>query len=215
MDYTYTYYDASDAVAGGLLATLGAIVFIPIIIGLAVSIVSIIAMWKVFKKAGKNGWEAIVPVYNIITLLQIVGINPIWVLGLAVPVLNLIIAIAVAMRLAQGFGKDTSFTVGLILLNVVFMSILGFGKDTWDASRINKKSFSFLNDNNASTTSEAPTATPTTSEALTTPVAPETPFSPVAAPETPAAPAAPAAPETPASAAPETPTNPSNPTQTL
>ena len=133
------------------------LIFLELII-LAAAVVTIIALWKVFQKAGKNGWEAIVPVYNAITLLQIIGINPIWCLGLFVPVLNIVIAIAVAMRLAQGFGKETSFVVGLILLNTVFMSILGFGKDTWDASRIKKDAFSFLNDKNA----PAAPATPST-----------------------------------------------------
>ena len=43
----------------------------------AVVLILIISMWKIFTKAGKPGWAAIVPIYNIIVLLEIVC-KPIW-----------------------------------------------------------------------------------------------------------------------------------------
>ena len=91
------------------------------------SILGIIGMWKVFAKAGKPGWAALIPIYNIIVLLQVVG-RPVWWLALLfVPLVNLVILIILMSDLAKAFGKGTGFTVGLILLNGIFMLILGFG----------------------------------------------------------------------------------------
>ena len=38
---------------------------IVIIISLAIAILMIAAMWKVFSKAGQPGWAVIIPIYNI------------------------------------------------------------------------------------------------------------------------------------------------------
>ena len=94
---------------------------------LAVVILMIASMWKVFTKAGKPGWAAIVPIYNLIVLLEIVGKPTWWLLLLLIPCVNLIIFIMVYHRLSLSFGKDVGFTIGLILLGFIFMPILAFG----------------------------------------------------------------------------------------
>ena len=98
------------------------------IVWLAVIVLMIAAMWKIFEKAGKPGWAAIIPIYNIIILLEIVG-KPIWWLFviLFVPVVNIIFGIWMVNLLSKSFGKDEAFTIGLILLGIVFYPILGFG----------------------------------------------------------------------------------------
>ena len=122
------------------------IIFIPLLI---VLIINIIAMWKIFEKAGEAGWKSIIPIYNMVIMMKMVGINPLWILIIFVPVLGeilfFLITIVMMIRLAKGFGKGEGFAVGLILLSFIFELILGFGKDTWDAGRINFESFSFLN----------------------------------------------------------------------
>jgi hypothetical protein len=85
------------------------------------------SMWKIFEKAGKPGWAAIVPIYNLIVLLEIVGKPSWWFLLMLIPCVNLIILIMVYHRLSLSFGKDAGFTVGLILLGFIFLPILGFG----------------------------------------------------------------------------------------
>jgi hypothetical protein len=84
-------------------------------------------MWKVFAKAGQPGWAAIVPIYNIIVLLQISGKPVWWILLFLIPVVNLVIAILVGIAIAKNFGKSDAFGVGLGLLGFVFYPILGFG----------------------------------------------------------------------------------------
>lgn len=118
---------------------------------LAFSIFAIVVMWKLFNKMNEPGWVSIVPIYNTIVLMQKVGMNPIWILGVMVPILNLIIAIAVMIRLSQAFGKDTGFAIGLLLLSPIFMAILSFGGSTYDPSKIDRNSFAFLNGDEPST----------------------------------------------------------------
>ncbi|MGI5861561.1 MAG: DUF5684 domain-containing protein [Myxococcales bacterium] len=91
------------------------------------SILGIIGMWKVFAKAGKPGWAAIIPIYNLIVLLQVVGRPVWWLVLLLIPLVNIVILILLMSDLAKAFGKGIGFTVGLILLNGIFMLILGFG----------------------------------------------------------------------------------------
>jgi hypothetical protein len=47
------------------------------IIYLIVLVVMVAGIWKVFQKAGKPGWAAIVPIYNYIVILEIAG-KPLW-----------------------------------------------------------------------------------------------------------------------------------------
>ena len=98
-----------------------------LIIYLAILAVIIIGAWKVFEKAGKPGWAAIVPIYNIIVLLEIVG-RPLWFIVLFfIPCVNIAAGIIVAIDLAKSFGKDAVYGVGIALLGVVFVPMLGFG----------------------------------------------------------------------------------------
>ena len=71
---------------GSLLAA-SSIVMIPIMIA---SIAMIIGMWKVFTKANQPGWAAIVPVYNLVILFKIAGLNPLFVLGFLASVIPVI-----------------------------------------------------------------------------------------------------------------------------
>lgn len=87
----------------------------------------IAAIWKVFTKAGKPGWAAIIPIYNLVVLLQIVGKPIWWIILMLIPIVNIIIQIIVTHQLSKSFGKDVGFTLGLIFLGFIFFPILGFG----------------------------------------------------------------------------------------
>lgn len=94
---------------------------------LAFLVFVIAAMWKVFTKAGQPGWAVIIPIYNIYILLKIVGKPWWWLLLMLIPFVNLIFAIWTTNLLSKSFGKDEGFTVGLLLLGIIFYPILGFG----------------------------------------------------------------------------------------
>lgn len=97
------------------------------IIYIAVIIIVIAGMWKAFEKAGKPGWAAIVPIYNIIVMLEIAKRPLWWIILILIPFVNIVILIIMSIDIAKNFGKDTGFGVGLALLGFIFWPILGFG----------------------------------------------------------------------------------------
>jgi len=98
-----------------------------IFIWLAIVVFEIVAMWKIYEKAGQPGWAAIIPIYNVIVLLKMVGKPLWWLILLIIPVVNIVFLIWMTNMLSKSFGKDEGFTVGLLLLGFVFYPILGFG----------------------------------------------------------------------------------------
>lgn len=97
------------------------------LIYLAIVVLVIIGFWKVFVKAGKPGWAAIVPIYNLIILLEIAGKPIWWIVLFFIPIANLVAAILIGIAVAEAFGKTPGFGIGLALLGFVFYPILGFG----------------------------------------------------------------------------------------
>ncbi|MBU0716128.1 MAG: signal peptidase I [Verrucomicrobia bacterium] len=98
------------------------------IIWLAFSILMIVAMWKVFVKAGRPGWAVLIPIYNTYVFLKIAGKPGWWLIWFFIPLLNLIFGIIATVAFAQRFGKGAGFTVGLIFLPIIFIPILAFGE---------------------------------------------------------------------------------------
>jgi hypothetical protein len=98
-----------------------------ILFWLACVIFLLAAMWRVFVKAGRPGWEAIIPIYNFYVMLKIGGKPGWWLLLMFIPIVNIIIIIWMYNMISKSFGKDEAFTVGLVLLGIVFWPILGFG----------------------------------------------------------------------------------------
>jgi hypothetical protein len=100
---------------------------VAILVEVVLVVVLIAAMWKVFAKAGRPGWAAIIPIYNTITLLQITGKSGWWFLGLCVPFLNIYVYIRLMFNLASVYGRSIGFGFGLLFLAPIFLLILGFG----------------------------------------------------------------------------------------
>jgi hypothetical protein len=82
--------------------------------------------WRIFEKAGKHGWAALIPIYNTIILLEIVGKPWWWILLFLIPGVNLILGIWMTNLLSLSFGKQVGFTLGLIFLSFIFYPILAF-----------------------------------------------------------------------------------------
>lgn len=98
-----------------------------IIIYIAIIVLIIASQWKIFTKAGKPGWAAIVPIYNIIIMLEVAR-QPLWMIILYfIPIANLIAVIIVYIELSNNFSKSGGFAAGLILLPIIFFPILAFG----------------------------------------------------------------------------------------
>ncbi len=102
---------------------------------LIVTVLLIIAMWKIFTKAGESGWKSIIPVYNLYILCKIADGNGWKFLLLLIPIVHVIYYIILMFRLAVSFGKGVLFTLGLLFLPNLFTLILGFGKSQYFGPR--------------------------------------------------------------------------------
>ncbi len=174
--YYYTDTTTTDSVSAGALGAIMLLVWIPALI---IGVIMIISLWKIFQKAGKPGWAAIVPVYNSWVLLEIVGYPGWWAILSLVPFVNLFPAVMMIIayyKLAKLFGKSDGFAVCNIFFSYVTMPILAFGNSQF-----------------AGTVSAA-TPAPAAPYSPVPPAAPVAPAVPAATP----APVVPTAPEVPA-----------------
>ena len=135
VDYNYNYTPASPAETAGIAGFL----FFMWAICMAVVVLAIVGLWKVFVKAGKPGWASLIPVYNMWVLAEIGGKPGWWGLApllAAIPFVGwipaLIIWIMVSIAIAKNFGKSEVFgVVGLWLFSTIGYLILGFGSATY------------------------------------------------------------------------------------
>lgn len=104
---------------------------IVMILYLAVLALGIVAMWKVFEKAGEPGWAAIIPFYNLYVLFKITWGNGWKFLLLLIPLANVVFLIITMVKLAKAFGKGGGFAVGLIFLSLIFYCILAFDQSQY------------------------------------------------------------------------------------
>jgi hypothetical protein len=112
-------YESVDSGAFAAVAGVIAIVYI------AIFVVLIVSMWKVFTKAGKPGWAAIIPIYNLIVLLEIVNKPVWWIIFMLIPFVNFIFFIYLYHLVSTAFGQGIGMTILLIL--VIGWPILAFG----------------------------------------------------------------------------------------
>ena len=120
-------YSDYDVLYNAGAAGIGAFLAVYSLIGLAWIVVTLVGMWKLFVKAGKPGWGAIVPFYNMYCLFEMSFGNG-WLFLLSfVPCVNIVIGIMFCFKLAKAFGQEWYFGLGLLFLNAIFMLILGFG----------------------------------------------------------------------------------------
>lgn len=128
-------FDASFVTLGRLSGEGSRVMDSDSVFGLIVQLVVIAlfawVFWRIFEKAGKPGWAAIIPIYNVIVLLEIVGRPVWWVLLLFIPVVNIVIGFLLALDLSRSFGHDLAFALGLFFLGFIFYPILAFGGDTY------------------------------------------------------------------------------------
>ncbi|MCR4315782.1 MAG: DUF5684 domain-containing protein [Planctomycetes bacterium] len=119
-------YDNFEGIDEGTMAVAGASAMLFMLVYLAIVVVAIAGMWKVFSKAGQPGWASIVPIYNLYVMSQIGGKEIIWFILCFVPIVNIAAIFVLNIGIAESFGKSTGYGVGLALLPFIFYPMLGF-----------------------------------------------------------------------------------------
>lgn len=97
------------------------------IIVLAIMVVAIIGMWKMFAKAGQPGWGAIVPFYNAYILCKIGGRPGWWFILMIIPFIGIIFWFIICIDVAKSFGKGVGFGIASGFFYFITFPILGFG----------------------------------------------------------------------------------------
>ena len=139
-DYSTTSYNADVFAALGIFAIIALLIAIPIVV------ILIVGQYKVYKKAGKRGWEAIIPFYSTWVYVEIAGLNWWWFLITCASTivtfiggrsgLNGIASLASLFgmfvcnyNVAKKFNKDTTFAVLMTIFPVIMFPLMGFSKD--------------------------------------------------------------------------------------
>ena len=72
----YSNYPSDYAISAAATTTIIGALMVYLVIILAIAIIQVVAMWKLFNKAGEKGWKSIIPIYNCVILFKISGLSP-------------------------------------------------------------------------------------------------------------------------------------------
>ena len=87
---------------------------------LIIQVVHGIGTWKLYTKAGRQPWEAFIPVYNAVILMKIITRPWWWIILMFLPIVNLIMIPAVWVETARAFGKDSKLDALLCIITLGF-----------------------------------------------------------------------------------------------
>ena len=87
---------------------------------LIIQVIHFLGTWKLYVKAGRKAWEAAIPVYNAIVLMQIINRPKWWVILLFIPIINLLMFPVVWVETIRSFGKNKLFDTWLVILTLGF-----------------------------------------------------------------------------------------------
>lgn len=113
--------DMGGSGGGGIAGAIGGLIW------LAFVVLMVASAWKIFDKAGEPGWAAIIPIYNAVVLLKIVGRPIWWVILMLIPIVGIIVSLIVILDLAKSFRQGIGYALGLMFLPFIFMPMLAFG----------------------------------------------------------------------------------------
>ncbi|MEN8890018.1 MAG: DUF5684 domain-containing protein, partial [Wenyingzhuangia sp.] len=87
---------------------------------LIIQVLHFSATWKLYQKAGRKSWEALIPVYNAVVLMKIINRPKWWVILLFIPVINLLIFPVIWVEIARSFRKFDTKDTWLAILSLGF-----------------------------------------------------------------------------------------------
>ena len=118
-----------------ILQTIALLIVATALVGLALSVLVLVAAYKLFEKAGVEGWKAIVPFYNLYVLtVDIAKLDVIWfalLFAAFIPIIGWLIAIVASLNISYAtvrrFIKDKDMHIVGTILFGIFVVIIAFG----------------------------------------------------------------------------------------
>lgn len=122
---SYVTYESSANLA--LMSMLSAYFGVILFLSMIISVVMLIAYWKLFTKAGLEGWKSLIPIYNFYCIFRLVYGNGWKFLLLLIPFVNLVYVFVLPYKFAKCYDASTAIAVLNIFLPIVALCILAFG----------------------------------------------------------------------------------------
>jgi len=143
--HTGNNYDATPYYSSGseltpeqataLMAVVGFVMFVVLLIGIAMYVLTSLCLMRIFKKAGVQPWIAWVPFYNTWKVLEIGGQQGFWAVLAIIPIVNIVSTVFTYIALYNiglKLGKSGSFVLLAIFLSPVWLIWLAFDKEPWN-----------------------------------------------------------------------------------
>lgn len=102
-----------------------------IIVELIIVVLGIVGLWMTLSKAGRPGWGAIIPFFNVYLIIKMAGRPGWWLILMFIPFVNFVILIILAIDVAKNFGHGAGFGVLLWLFPFIMYLVLGFGSSQY------------------------------------------------------------------------------------
>lgn len=108
-------------------------------------VIGAVAKWKLFDKCDQPGYAAIIPVYDIVITLRIVGRPDSHIFFLLVPGYNIYFLLKLMIEVVQSFGKYNMFDYAFgVIFNVFYLLNLGLAYNEEYMGPVYKKNLSEL-----------------------------------------------------------------------
>ncbi|SDL41851.1 signal peptidase I [Kriegella aquimaris] len=91
-----------------------------IIFILIIQVIHFLGTWKLYVKAGRKAWEAAIPIYNAVVLMQIINRPKWWVILLFIPIINLLMFPVIWVETIRSFGRNNLLETWLVILTLGF-----------------------------------------------------------------------------------------------
>ena len=171
--YDTSYYSSSystNAAAGIMGATFITYLIVVLVCSLGVYVISSFLLSRIFKKAGQKTSTAWIPIYNMWKFLELGDQKGFWIF---IPFANVVFTYIAMYHIGKKLGKDDSFVLLAIFIQIVWLIILGFDKSVWNGGTATTESLSANQP-----TADAPVIAAPVAEEAPAAEAPEEPMAP-------------------------------------
>jgi len=111
-----------------------------LIFAVATNVLYFAATWKLFQKAGRKAWEALIPFYNILATLKIIHRPWWWIIIVFIPIVGWIMSAIILVDFVRHFGRRSFLDAVLVLfLSVFFLAYLNYSDQTQYTGKENRK----------------------------------------------------------------------------